>query len=147
MGAIFFYIFIYFAGYYGLNLLNMLTVRPLIKNRHMTALLPVYAVALTHAYILVSSPPPQGTDITVEYALLVFITLPVVVVTVGAIYFMWNSKGNQHDDAPAHTAAQVSADTHSASEVLEKTADEPSGNTVPTQENPSVPTADKTKNN
>jgi hypothetical protein len=94
MGAIFFYIFIYFLGYYGSNILNMLTIRPLVTNRYMAALLPVYGVAFTHAYVIVSSPPPQGTDITVEYALLVFITLPVVIVTLGAAYFMWNSKGS-----------------------------------------------------
>ncbi|TXI16926.1 MAG: hypothetical protein E6Q62_10390 [Nitrosomonas sp.] len=97
MGAIFFYIFIYFIGYYGSNVLNMFTVRPLITNRFLAALLPVYGVALTHAYVLVSSPPPQGTDITVEYALMVYIVLPAVVVTLGAIYFMWNSKGKQEE--------------------------------------------------
>lgn len=97
MGAIFFYIVIYFIGYYGSNILNMLTVRPFITNRYMAALLPVYGVALTHAYVIVSSPPPQGTGVTVEYALLVFITLPVVVVTLGAAYFMWNSKGKPED--------------------------------------------------
>lgn len=56
MGAIFFYIFVYFIGYYGSNILNMLTVRPFITNRYMAALLPVYGVALTHAYVLVNSP-------------------------------------------------------------------------------------------
>ena len=105
MGAIFFYIFIYFIGYYGSNVLNMLTVRPLVTNRFIAALLPVYGVALTHAYVMVSSPPPQGADITVEYALLVYITLPVVVVTLGAIYFMWNSRGNQEDHATINPAA------------------------------------------
>ena len=96
MGAIFFYIVVYFIGYYASNILNMLTVRPFITNRYMAALLPVYGVALTHAYVIVSSPPPQGTGVTVEYALLVFITLPVVVVTLGAAYFMWNSKGKEN---------------------------------------------------
>lgn len=104
MGAIFFYIFIYFVGYYASNILNMLTVRPLITNRYMAALLPVYGVALTHAYVIVSSPPPQGTDMTVEYALGVFIALPVVVVTMGAAYFMWNSKGKDDDSVGAGTA-------------------------------------------
>ncbi|SOD19237.1 hypothetical protein [Nitrosomonas ureae] len=99
MGAIFFYIFIYFVGYYASNVLNMLTVRPFITNRYIAALLPVYGVALTHAYVIVSSPPPQSADMTVEYALLVFITLPVVIVTLGAVYFMWNSKGKQDDSS------------------------------------------------
>ncbi len=108
MGAIFFYIFIYFIGYYGSNVLNMLTVRPLVTNRYIAALLPVYGVALTHAYVMVNSPPPQGAGITVEYALLVYITLPVVVVTLGAIYFMWNSKAHQEDHAAIDPAANDS---------------------------------------
>ena len=119
MGAIFFYIFIYFVGYYGSNILNMLTVRPLITNRYLAALLPVYGVALTHAYVIVSSPPPQGTDITVEYALLVFITLPVVVVTLGAAYFMWNSK-SKHDTP----AGDESVDVTNAETSDSETSDE-----------------------
>ena len=112
MGAIFFYIVVYFIGYYGSNILNMLTVRPFITNRYMAALLPVYGVALTHAYVLVNSPPPQGSDVTVEYALLVFITMPVVVVTMGAAYFMWNSKGKDND----HTGGNSSDDDRSSAE-------------------------------
>ena len=112
MGAIFFYIVVYFIGYYGSNILNMLTVRPFITNRYMAALLPVYGVALTHAYVLVNSPPPQGSDVTVEYALLVFITMPVVVVTLGAAYFMWNSKGKDND----HPGDNSSDDDRSATE-------------------------------
>lgn len=90
----------------------MLTVRPFITNRYMAALLPVYGVALTHAYVLVNSPPPQGSDITVEYALLVFITMPVVVVTLGAAYFMWNSKGKDDD----HTGDNPSDDDRNSAE-------------------------------
>ncbi|SNX58928.1 hypothetical protein SAMN06296273_0388 [Nitrosomonas ureae] len=115
MGAIFFYIFIYFVGYYASNVLNMLTVRPFITNRYIAALLPVYGVALTHAYVIVSSPPPQSADMTVEYALLVFITLPVVVVTLGAVYFMWNSKGKQDDNSDENefnNASKTSPDVH-----------------------------------
>ncbi len=111
MGAIFFYIFIYFIGYYGSNVLNMFTVRPLITNRFLAALLPVYGVALTHAYVLVSSPPPHGTDITVEYALLVYIVLPAVVVTLGAIYFMWNSKGKQEEHSGSNPSDDDSKST------------------------------------
>lgn len=129
MGAIFFYIFIYFIGYYASNILNMLTVQPFITNRYMAALLPVYGVALTHAYVIVSSPPPQGTDVTIEYALLVFITLPVVVVTLGAAYFMWNSKNKPED-----TAASNSFDRDT--DPVEAIATETSGlKAVPSSEN------------
>lgn len=118
MGAIFFYIFIYFVGYYASNILNMLTVHPLVTNRYMAALVPVYAVALTHAYVMVSSPPPQGTDITVEYALLVFITLPVIVVTMGAAYFMWNSKAKPDDSS--QTQIEKESNDVSDTEIIEK---------------------------
>ncbi|ALQ51630.1 hypothetical protein [Nitrosomonas ureae] len=114
MGAIFFYIFIYFVGYYASNVLNMLTVRPFITNRYIAALLPVYGVALTHAYVIVSSPPPQSADMTVEYALLVFITLPVVIVTLGAVYFMWNSKGKQDDSSDENAFDNASKPSEAA---------------------------------
>ena len=115
MGAIFFYIFIYFIGYYASNVLNMLTVRPLVTNRYMAALVPVYGFAFGHAYMVVTKPLPAGADISMEYALLVFITLPVVVVTVGAAYFMWNSKGKEeHSDNQSAANNQESAETVAA---------------------------------
>lgn len=114
MGAIFFYIFIYFIGYYASNVLNMLTVRPLVTNRYMAALVPVYGFAFGHAYMVVTKPLPAGADISVEYALLVFITLPVVVVTMGAAYFMWNSKSkDEHaDDSRESEEAAVTEASH-----------------------------------
>lgn len=115
MGAIFFYIFIYFIGYYASNVLNMLTVRPLVTNRYMAALVPVYGFALGHAYMVVTKPLPAGADISIEYALLVFITLPVVVVTMGAAYFMWNSKGKEeHSGEQSAVSDQESAEAVTA---------------------------------
>lgn len=115
MGAIFFYIFIYFIGYYASNVLNMLTVRPLVTNRYMAALVPVYGFAFGHAYMVVTKPLPAGADISMEYALLVFITLPVVVVTMGAAYFMWNSKGKEeHSDDKSAANNQESAEAVAA---------------------------------
>lgn len=110
MGAIFFYIFVYFVGYYGSNILNMLTVRPLVTNRYMAALMPVYGIAAMHAYMIVTRPLPAGADITVEYALLVFVTLPVVVVTMGATYFMWNNKPKQDDHSQPSSGADQSGE-------------------------------------
>lgn len=136
MGAIFFYIFIYFIGYYASNVLNMLTVRPFITNRYIAALLPVYGVALTHAYVIVSSPPPQGADMTIEYALLVFITLPVVIVTLGAVYFMWNSKGKQDDDSDENAFDNASAPSETISDELtdQKTETQPEVDLVTEEE-------------
>ncbi|SDW69294.1 hypothetical protein [Nitrosomonas oligotropha] len=113
MGAIFFYIFIYFIGYYASNVLNMVTVRPLVTNRYMAALVPVYGFAFGHAYMVVTKPLPAGADISMEYALLVFITLPVVVVTMGAAYFMWNSKGKEE-----HSDNQSAANNQESTEAV-----------------------------
>lgn len=122
MGAIFFYIFVYFIGYYASNVLNMLTVRPLITNRYMAALVPVYGIAFVHAYMVVTRPLPPGADITVEYALLVFITLPVVVVTMGAAYFMWNSKGkDEHADGGRQSAGVAASEAAAPDSVEQKT--------------------------
>ena len=99
MGAIFFYIFIYFIAYYASAVLNMLTVRPLITNRFMAALIPVFAVAMSHGYMIVSKPPPQGQDITVESAFIGNIIVPILVVVMGAFYFSWNKKGKDEEEA------------------------------------------------
>ena len=92
MGAIFFYLFIYFISYYGLNAVNMLTVRPLITNRYMAALFPVVGVALTHVYMILNSPPPASMQITVESAIFFNVVMPIIFVVIGAAYLMWNSK-------------------------------------------------------
>lgn len=122
MQAIFFYIFVYFVGYYASNVLNMLTVRPLINNRYLAALIPVYGVALAHAYMVVTKPLPAKADITVEYALLVFIAMPVVVVTMGAAYFMWNSKGkDDHAEDHRESAGAAAAGAATLDIVEQKT--------------------------
>ena len=125
MGAIFFYIFVYFLGYYGSNILNMLTVRPLVTNRYMAALVPVYGVAFGHAYMVVTRPLPAGADITVEYALLVFITLPVVVVTMGAAYFMWNSKDKDDHAEDRRESAGVAAAEAAVTDSVEQKTETP----------------------
>jgi len=99
MGAIFFYIFIYFLGYYGSNILNMFTVRPLITNRFIAALIPVFCIALLHGYMIVTKPPPASQDITVESALFTYVAMPVVIVTLGAVYFMWNARRSEEEEA------------------------------------------------
>lgn len=92
MGATFFYLFIYFISYYGLNAVNMLTVRPLITNRYIAAMFPVVGVALTHVYMILNSPPPASMEITVESAIFFNVVMPVIFVVIGAAYLMWNSK-------------------------------------------------------
>lgn len=112
MGAIFFYIFIYFLGYYGSSILNMFTVRPLITNRFIAALIPVFCIALLHGYMIVTKPPPASQDITVESALFTYVAMPVVIVTLGAVYFMWNARRSEEEEAEeaARRAAEDAED-------------------------------------
>ena len=106
MGAIFFYIFIYFVAYYATDILNTLTVRPWITNRYIAALLPVFAVGLMHAYMIAVSPPPQSQDITVASAILTYIILPFILIISGAIYIQWNQKIKEKDEAEEATPEQ-----------------------------------------
>ncbi|UJP05291.1 MAG: hypothetical protein LZF61_10745 [Nitrosomonas sp.] len=119
MGAIFFYIFIFFLGYYGANVLNMITVRPWVTNRYIAALFPVYGIAVAHAYMISTKPLPPGGNITIESALIEFVALPVVVVTMGAVYFMWNGKENREEEeataAPGGSKTGNSGETDAAS--------------------------------
>ncbi len=112
MGAIFFYIFIYFLGYYGSNILNMFTVRPLVTNRFIAALIPVFCVAMLHGYMIVTKPPPASQDVTVESALFTYVLMPVIIVTLGAFYFMWNSRRSEEEEAEkaARRAAEDAED-------------------------------------
>lgn len=105
MSNAFFYVFIYFLGYYGSNVLNMLTVHPLITNRFVAALVPVYGFAFTHAYMIVNKAPPPG--ITIESAILFSVVTPTVLVTVGAIYFMWRSKDKQDENLTEVTQSSI----------------------------------------
>lgn len=68
MSNTFFYVFVYFLGYYGSNILNMLTVRPLITNRFIAALFPVYGFAFAHAYMIVNKSPPQASLLSMHYS-------------------------------------------------------------------------------
>jgi len=102
MSSIFFYVFIYFVGYYGSNILNMFTIRPLVTNRYIAALIPVFCIAMLHGYKITTTPPKSGAqDVTVESALFLNIVMPVLIVTLGAIYFMWNSNQEEDDENKA----------------------------------------------
>lgn len=141
MGAIFFYIFVFFVSYYSMNVLNMLTVRPLITNRYIAALFPVYGIAIAHAYMISTKPLPPGKDVTIESALLEFVAIPVIVVTLGAIYFMWNDKGNQEE----HGAVAEHIDTDSAT-TLATSSEQQSTSALSETEAP-VTEKEKSKNN
>lgn len=97
MGSILIYTVIFFIGYYGAYVINLMTVRPLITNRYIAGLVPVFLFALAHGYRIVSSPMPHGQNTSIEYALSFNVVMPVVIIVLGAIYAMWNKKSEDKD--------------------------------------------------
>ena len=97
MGSVLIYIVIYFIGYYGAYVINLMTVRPMITNRYIAGLVPVFLFAIAHGYQIVNSPPPQGQNTSIEYALSFNVVMPVVIIVLGAIYAMWNKKSDDKD--------------------------------------------------
>ena len=95
MGSILIYTVIFFAGYYGAYVINLMTVRPLITNRYIAGLIPVFLFAIAHGYKIVNSPAPQGQDTSIEYALSFNVVMPVVIIVLGALYAMWNKKDDK----------------------------------------------------
>jgi len=95
MSAIFFYLMVYMVCYFAIHIINLLTMRPLIRNRYMMPLIPVFLVAIAHGYKIVTTSPGQMQDTSMGYALSVFVLMPTVVITLGAVYVMWSKKNNQ----------------------------------------------------
>lgn len=108
LSNIFVYVFIYFLGYYGANILNMFTVRPLITNRFIAALIPVLCFAMLHGYHIATTSSKTPTNETIESALFFNVITPVIIVALGAVYFMWNSR--QPEEEEAEEAARRAAE-------------------------------------
>lgn len=96
MGALIFYIAIYFIGFYGAYLLNQVVGRALIRNRHVAGLVLVLTVSMVHAYKIISSPPPHDHGDGAGYALGLYVIMPVAIITIGVLYLMWQD-GNDKD--------------------------------------------------
>ncbi|SET26929.1 hypothetical protein SAMN05216326_11823 [Nitrosomonas marina] len=144
MGAIFFYIFVYFIGYYGSAIFNMFSVRPLVTNRFMAALVPVVAVAIAHAYMIVTKPPPASLDITVESALFTYVIMPVIIVSLGAVYFMWNSRRSEEEEAKTDDLEAEEIDDTVAKSVDSEKPAEANASEVPDNEQENASNKDKT---
>ena len=92
MGALVFYIAIYFLGYYAAHLLNLLSGRTLIRNRRIAGLIAVFMVSMLHGYKILSSSPPDGHDEEMSYALGLYVILPVVIIVIVVLFLIWQEK-------------------------------------------------------
>ena len=94
MGALIFYIAIYFIGYYAAHLLNRMTGHALIRNRRLAGLVLVLTVSMAHAYKIISSPPPHDHDDGAGYALGLCVIMPVTIIVIAVLYLMWQERND-----------------------------------------------------
>ncbi len=95
MGALIFYIAIYFLGYYAAHLLNLLSGRTLIRNRRIAGLVAVFMVSMLHGYKIISSGPPDGHDEGMSHALGLYVILPVVIIVIATAIRIWQESGDR----------------------------------------------------
>ena len=97
MGALIFYIAIYFIGYYAAHVLNQLAGRILIQNRRMAGLVLVLMVSLAHGYKIMSTSPTHDHGDGAGYALGFYVILPVAIIAVGVLYLTWQERQDNDD--------------------------------------------------
>ena len=87
MGALIFYTGIYFLGYYAAHLLNQAAGRALVGNRRIAGLVLVLTVGVAHAYKIISTPPPHDHGDGANYALGLYVILPVTLIAIAVFFF------------------------------------------------------------
>lgn len=97
MGALIFYIAIYFIGYYAAHLLNQTVGRILIRNRRIAGVVLVLIVSMGHGYKIISTPPPYDHDDGAGYALGLYVIMPVAIIVMGVLYLMWQERNDDGD--------------------------------------------------
>jgi hypothetical protein len=97
MGALIFYVAIYFIGYYAAYLINQLAGRALIENRRLTGLVTTLTVGVIHGYKIISSPPPHDHGDGTSYALALYVILPLAIIAAGVLFLMWQDSRDQGD--------------------------------------------------
>lgn len=96
MGALIFYIAIYFLGYYAAHLLNLISGRVLIRNRRIAGLVAVFMVSMVHGYKIINTSPPQGHDEGMSQALGFYVILPVAIIAIAVLFLTWQER-DEHD--------------------------------------------------
>lgn len=96
MGALIFYIAVYFIGYYAAHLLNQAAGHILIRNRRIAGLVFVLTVSMVHGYKIISTPPPHDHNDGAGYALGVYVIMPVAIIVIAVLVLMWQ-EGHDKD--------------------------------------------------
>lgn len=94
MGALAFYTFVFFIGYFVVHGFNLLIGRALL-NRRITALVIVCFVALMHGYKIMTSPLPSQQDIDAFQALGYYVMFPILVIAIACVFFGLKDKEDE----------------------------------------------------
>lgn len=97
MGALIFYTGIYFLGYYAAHLLNQAAGRALVSNRRIAGLVLVLTVSVAHAYKIISTPPPHDHGDGANYALGLYVILPVTIIAIAVFFFNRQEEQDRQD--------------------------------------------------
>ena len=101
MGALIFYMAIFFIGYYASHMLNQMTGRVLICNRRLAGLILVLTVSLFHGYKIITTPPPHthgdGDGDGAVYAFALYVILPVTIIIIAVLYLTWQDRQEREE--------------------------------------------------
>ncbi|HNO20107.1 MAG TPA: hypothetical protein PKK02_05245 [Nitrosomonas sp.] len=94
MGALVFYTFVFFIGYFVVHGFNLLIGRKLL-NRKITALVIVCLIALMHGYKILTSPLPAQQDADAFQALGYYVMFPILVIVTACVFFGLQDKEDE----------------------------------------------------
>jgi len=93
VGALIFYTFIFFIGFFFAHGFTLLTKRDFL-NRRWTGLACVLMMAIMHGYKILSTKPPNGHEDEAMQALGYYVILPVSVIVAVLLYLWWRDQNN-----------------------------------------------------
>jgi len=98
VGALIFYTFVFFIGFFFAHGFTLLTKRDFL-NRRWTGLVCVLMMAALHGYKILNTEPPNGHADEIMQALGYYVILPVSVIVVALLYLRWR---DQDDRSNSH---------------------------------------------
>jgi hypothetical protein len=97
MGALIFYTAIYFIGYFAAHFFNQLVGRGLFHNRRIAGVALTLLVGIFHGYKIITTSPPRDHGGDAAYALGLYVILPIAIISIAVLYFMWQEKRDDND--------------------------------------------------
>jgi len=93
VGALIFYTFVFFIGFFVAHGFTLLAKRDFL-NRRWTGLACVLVMAAMHGYKILSTEPPNGHENETMQALGYYVILPVSVIVAVLLYLQWRDQND-----------------------------------------------------